>query len=201
MTGSYPGNREVSELRGKESKELQKNNSDVMKGDFKMKKLPLIIFAIILSASLAVSASYAADDMAAKLNAVLSKAAAEKFWQVSADDVKAMIDAKKTDFVVVDVRPDISLYKAGHIPGAIFIATQDVLKPESLKKLPKDKKIILVCVSGQTQNLPVVALRALGYNALTMKFGMAAWDKNSLGVKFMKEALSGAEKKNYPIEK
>jgi rhodanese-related sulfurtransferase len=172
-----------------------------MKGDFKMKKLPLIIFAIILSASLAVSASYAADDMAAKLNAVLSKAAAEKFWQVSADDVKAMIDAKKTDFVVVDVRPDISLYKAGHIPGAIFIATQDVLKPESLKKLPKDKKIILVCVSGQTQNLPVVALRALGYNALTMKFGMAAWDKNSLGVKFMKEALSGAEKKNYPIEK
>ena len=172
-----------------------------MKGDFKMKKLPLIIFAIILSASLAVSASYAADDMAAKLNAVLSKAAAEKFWQVSADDVKAMIDAKKTDFVVVDVRPDISLYKAGHIPGAIFIATQDVLKPESLKKLPKDKKIILVCVSGQTQNLPVVALRALGYNALTMKFGMAAWDKNSLGVKFMKEALSGADKKNYPIEK
>jgi rhodanese-related sulfurtransferase len=172
-----------------------------MKGDFKMKKLPAIIFALILSVSLAVSASYATDDMAAKLNAVLSKAAAEKFWQVSSDDVKAMIDAKKTDFVVVDVRPDISLFKAGHIPGAVFIATQDVLKPESLKKLPKDKKIILVCVSGQTQNLPVVALRALGYNALTMKFGMAAWDKNSLGVKFMKEALSGAEKKNYPIEK
>ena len=166
-----------------------------------MKKVPIIIFAIILSVSLAVTASYAADDMAAKLNTVLSKAAAEKFWQVSADDVKAMIDAKKTDFVVVDVRPDISLYKAGHIPGAIFIATQDVLKPESLKKLPKDKKIILVCVSGQTQNLPVVALRALGYNAMTMKFGMAAWDKNSLGVKLMKEALSGAEKKNYPLEK
>jgi len=166
-----------------------------------MKKVPVIIFAIILSVSLAVTASYAADDMAAKLNTVLSKAAAEKFWQVSADDVKAMIDAKKTDFVVVDVRPDISLYKAGHIPGAIFIATQDVLKPESLKKLPKDKKIILVCVSGQTQNLPVVALRALGYNAMTMKFGMAAWDKNSLGVKLMKEALSGAEKKNYPLEK
>lgn len=166
-----------------------------------MKKLTVIIFAVVLSVSLAVSASYAADDMAAKLNVVLSKAAAEKFWQVTADDVKAMIDAKKTDFVVVDVRPDPNMFKAGHIPGAIFIPTQDVLKPESLKKLPKDKKIILVCVSGQTQNLPVVALRALGYNALTMKFGMAAWDKNSLGVKFMKEAISGAETKNYPLEK
>lgn len=166
-----------------------------------MKRLSVILFTVVLSVSLAVSASYAADDMAAKLNAVLSRAAAEKFWQVTADDVKAMIDAKKTDFVVVDVRPDPNMFKAGHIPGAIFIATQDVLKPESLKKLPKDKKIILVCVTGQTQNLPVVALRALGYNALTMKFGMAAWDKNSVGVKFMKEALSGAETKKYPIQK
>ena len=166
-----------------------------------MKKLSVILFAVVLSFSLAVSASYAADDMAAKLNAVLSKATAEKFWQVSADDVKAMIDAKKTDFVVVDVRPDPNMFKAGHIPGSIFIPTQDVLKPESLKKLPKDKKIILVCVTGQTQNLPVVALRALGYNALTMKFGMAAWDKNSIGVKFMKDALSGAETKKYPLQK
>lgn len=166
-----------------------------------MKRLAVILFAVVLSVSLAVSASFAADDMVAKMNNVLSKGLAEKFWQVSADDVKAMIDAKKTDFVVVDVRPDISLYKAGHIPGAIFIPTQDVLKPESLKKLPKDKKIILVCVSGQTQNLPVVILRALGYNAMTMKFGMAAWDKNSLGVKLMKEALSGAETKNYPLQK
>jgi rhodanese-related sulfurtransferase len=166
-----------------------------------MKKLPLIIFAIVLSVSLAVSASYAADDMAAQLNAVLSQGLEAKFWQVSADEVKAMIDAKKTDFLVVDVRPAISLYNAGHIPGAIFIPTQDVLKPESLKKLPKDKKIILVCISGWTQNLPVVALRALGYNAMTMQFGMAAWDRNSLGVKLMKEALSGAEKKKYPIQK
>ena len=166
-----------------------------------MKRLTLILFAVVLSVSLAVSATYAADDMAAKLNAVLSKAAAEKFWQVSADDVKAMIDAKKTDFVVVDVRPDPNMFKAGHIPGAIAIPVQDILKPESLKKLPKDKKIILVCVSGQTQNLPIVPLRALGYNAMTMKFGMAAWDKNSLGVKLMKEAISGAEKKNYPLQK
>jgi len=166
-----------------------------------MRRLSIILFAVVLSVSLAVPASYAADDMAAKLNAVLSKAAAEKFWQVTADEVKAMIDAKKTDFLVVDVRPDPNMYKAGHIPGAIFIASQDVLKPENLKKLPKDKKIILVCVSGQTQNLPIVALRALGYNALTMKFGMIAWDKNSLGVKLMKEAISGAETKNYPLQK
>lgn len=166
-----------------------------------MKKLPVIIFAIILSVSLAISASYAADDMAAKLNAVLSQGLATKFWQVTADEVKAMIDSKKNDYVIIDTRPDISLYKAGHIPGAIFIATQDILKPENLKKLPKDKKIILVCITGGIQNLPVVPLRALGYNAMTMKFGMAAWDKNSMGFKGTQEALKGAETKNYPIQK
>jgi len=159
-----------------------------------MKKLHVILFALVLSLMLAVSVSYASND-------VLSKAAAEKFWQVSADDVKAMIDAKKTDFLVVDARPDPNMFKAGHIPGAIHIPVQDMLKPENLKKLPKDKKIIVVCVTGQTQNLPIVTLRAMGYNALTMKFGMAAWDKNSIGVKFMKEALQGAETKNYPLQK
>jgi rhodanese-related sulfurtransferase len=166
-----------------------------------MKKLQTMFIVTVLSLVLAVPGSFAADDMAAKLNAVLAKSAAEKFWQVSADEVLAMINSKKNDFLVVDVRPAPAMYAAGHISGSIFIPTQDILKPESLKKLPKDKKIILVCVTGQTQNLPVVALRALGYNALTMKFGMAAWDKNSLGVGFMKEALKGAETKNYPLQK
>ena len=159
-----------------------------------MKKLHVILFALVLSLMLAVAGSYASND-------VLSKAAAEKWWQVSADDVKAMIDAKKTDFLVVDVRPAPDMFKAGHIPGAIHIPVQDILKPENLKKLPKGKKVILVCVTGQTQNLPVIALRALGYNAHVMAFGMAAWDKNSIGVKFMKDALQGAETKNYPVKK
>jgi rhodanese-related sulfurtransferase len=166
-----------------------------------MKRFHVILFALVLSVVLAVSAVYAADDMAAKLNGVLSKAAAEKFWQVSADDVLAMINAKKTDFLVVDVRPDPNMFKAGHIPGAIHIPVQNLLKPENLKKLPKDKKIILACVTGQTQNLPVVALKALGYKAYTMAFGMAAWDKNSLGYKTMQEALKGAGTKNYPLQK
>lgn len=166
-----------------------------------MKRLLKVLFVFVLTMVLAVPAVYAADDMAKKLNDVLSKAGAEKFWQVKADDVLAMINEKKTDFLVVDVRPNPDMYKAGHIPGAIYIHVQDILKPENLKKLPKDKKIILVCVTGQTQNLPVIALRALGYDARLMAFGMAAWDKNSIGVKFMKDAISGAETKNYPIKK
>jgi rhodanese-related sulfurtransferase len=165
-----------------------------------MKRLSVIFFAFVLSLSIAVSATYG-EDLAAQMNTVLSQAPAAKFWQITPDEVKAMIDSKKKDFLIVDVRPAPVMYQAGHIPGAIFIPVQDIFKPENLKKLPKDKKIVLVCVTGQTQNLPVVALRVLGYNAMTMQLGMAAWNKNSMGVGVIKGLLQGAETKNYPLEK
>ena len=166
-----------------------------------MKRAHVMVIAVVLSVILAVPAAKGSDDMAKKLNDVLSKAPAEKFWQIPADDVLAMINAKKTDFLVVDVRPNPAEYGQGHIPGAIQMPVQDVLKADNLKKLPKDKKLILVCVTGQTQNLPVIALRALGYNAYTMSFGMASWSKGYHGAQKTQDAIKGAEAKNYPIAK
>lgn len=166
-----------------------------------MKKTVLVLFALVLSMVMVLPAAFAADDMAKKLNDVLSKGAEAKFWQVSADDVLAMINEKKTDFVVVDVRPNPAEFGEGHIPGAIQILNQDIFKAESLKKLPKNKKVILVCVTGQIQNLPVVGLRALGYDAYTMAFGYAAWTKGYRGGVKMQEAIQGAASKNYPLAK
>lgn len=137
----------------------------------------------------------------AKLNEVLSAAPAQGFWQVKADDVQAWIQQKKTDFVVVDVRPNPAEYAEGHIPGAIQISVQNILSPASLAKLPKDKKVVLVCVTGQTQNLPVVALRALGYNAHTLAFGYAAWAPGYRGAQVMQEAIQNAAAKKFPMVK
>lgn len=166
-----------------------------------MKKVLIMLWIAMCTIVILVSSASAADDMAAKLNAVLSKGAEARFWQVSADEVLAMVNAKKTDFVVVDVRPNPAEFSEGHIPGAIQISTQNMFKPESLKKLPKNKKVILVCVTGQIQNLPVVGLRALGYDAYTMAFGYAAWSKGYRGGIKMQEAIQGAAGKNYPIQK
>ncbi len=166
-----------------------------------MKKARVFPVVLVLSAFLLVPSAFGADDMAKKLSDVLSTAPAQKFWQIPADEVMAMIKAKKTDFLVVDVRPNPAEYGQGHIPGSIAIPVQDILKPENLKKLPKDKKLVLVCVTGQTQNLPVVALRALGYNAYTMAFGMAAWTKGYHGGQKMQEAINNAAVKNYPLAK
>lgn len=165
-----------------------------------MKKGYIVFIGLIVALALVVPA-YAADDLAAKLNAVLAKGPAEGHWQVKADDVAAWIKAKKTDFLVVDVRPTPPGQQGGKIPGSIYIPYHEILKAENLKKLPKDKKVILACVTGQTQNLPVVALRALGYDARTMSFGMSSWIKGYLGAQIMQQAIQNAAAKNFPVEK
>ena len=165
-----------------------------------MRKAGTILIGMVLAIALVVPVS-AADDVAKKLNEVLMKGPAEGHWQVKADDVDAWIKAKKTDFLVVDVRPNPPGQQGGRIPGSIYIPYNEILKPENLKKLPKDKKLILVCVTGQTQNLPVVALRVLGYDARTMSFGHAAWIKDYLGAQLMQQAIQNAATKNFPLEK
>ncbi len=165
-----------------------------------MKRVLVILFVVVFAA-VAAPQAFAADDMAAKLNSVMSQAPGAKFWQFTADDVQAMISAKKTDFVIVDVRPNPAEFGDGHIPGAIQISVQDIFKPENLKKLPKNKKVILACVTGQTQNLPVVGLRAMGYDAYTMAFGYSAWIKGYRGSQLMQQAIQGAASKNYPVVK
>ena len=162
-----------------------------------MKKLSVLFFALLLTAAVSVPAALAADDLAKKFNEVLSQAQAQKDWQIKAADVYKMIQEKKQDFLIVDVRPVPPGQQGGKIAGSIFIPYYDILKPENLEKLPKDKKLILACVTGQTQNLPIVPLRVLGYDAYTMSFGMTSWIKGYFGGNFMQGAIAGA---NYPVE-
>lgn len=162
-----------------------------------MKKISLLLFAALFVAIMAVPEVHSADDLAKKFNDVLSQAQAQNGWQIKAADVYAMIQGKKQDFLIVDVRPVPPGQMAGKIAGSIFIPYYDIMKPENLKQLPKDKKLILACVTGQTQNLPVVPLRVLGYEAYTMSFGMTSWIRGYFGGNFMQGAISGA---NYPVE-
>ncbi|UCE79233.1 MAG: rhodanese-like domain-containing protein [Nitrospiraceae bacterium] len=158
-----------------------------------MKRFCILTLALCISFVLAIPAPYAAADMAKKLNDVLVQAPANMFWQVEAAEVSKWLRAGKTDFLLVDTRPNPAEYAQGHMPGAIQIPVQSILKPENLKKLPKNKKVILYCVTGQTQNLPVIVLRALGYDAYTLAFGMSAWMKGYYGAQLMQGAVAGAK--------
>lgn len=123
----------------------------------------------------------------------------ENGYHLSADDVIKRLQSGKDDFVIVDVRDKVEKYKAGHIPGAIYINYKEIAKPESLAKLPKDKDIILYCNTGHEQNKAMTVLRVLGYRAFALKFGYVAWKKEK-PTEAMLAAIDNASKKNYPSE-
>lgn len=74
-------------------------------------------------------------------------------------------------YYLIDIRENDD-YKSGHIEGAKNIFWMDLLKDENIKKLPTDKKIILICYVGHTASQMLVALKLLGYDVIALKFGM-----------------------------
>ena len=105
-----------------------------------MRRIGIVFVGMVLAMALVVPVSAKeavvakTDDMAAKLNEVLMKGPAEGHWQVKPDDLDAWIKAKKTDFLVVDVRPTPPGQQGGRIPGSVYIPYNEILKPENLKK-------------------------------------------------------------------
>jgi len=75
------------------------------------------------------------------------------------------------NFFILDIRKPED-FAEGHIEGAENIFWLDLLEKENLDKLPKDKKILLVCYVGHTSSQALVLLRMLGYDVVSLKFGM-----------------------------
>ena len=166
-----------------------------------MKKAYTKLFIVVMILALAVPVyAFVSEDTVEKFSDVLMKAPAENHWQVKAGDVYGWMQANESNFVIVDVRPSPPGQQGGKIPGAMYIPYNEILKTENLRKLPKDKKIILVCVTGQTQNLPMLVLRSLGYQAYTMSFGHTAWIPGYLGANIIQQAIQNAGEKNFPVQ-
>lgn len=144
------------------------------------------------------------SDLAGKINAVVSKGPANGNYHVNANDVYMWLKMKKTDFQVVDVRVGSKArnqYKDGHIPGAIYIPYNEIFKPENLKKLSKEKKIILVCHMGVTESLPIIPLRLLGYDAYGLLLGMSGWQRDYPTAEYVRGLIDATKQRDYPLEK
>ena len=87
-------------------------------------------------------------------------------FQIAPADAKTLIDSGEITFV--DVRqPDD--YEAAHIEGAINIPFGQGM---DFSSLPTDQKLIVACYTGQTAGQTTAVLRALGYDAVSLQFGM-----------------------------
>lgn len=89
---------------------------------------------------------------------------------ISVRDTKKLIDSKKA--IIIDVREPIEL-KNGMVKGAILLplskmSDDRIFFDHEVDSIPKDKTIIVYCVSGRRAGIVGAALEKKGYKVLNM---------------------------------
>jgi rhodanese-related sulfurtransferase len=84
------------------------------------------------------------------------------------------LDQKK-GIMLLDVRSDRE-YEQGHIPGAVHVPLADI--GDRVKKLKKDKEVVVYCRSGNQSIWAIKRLMGMGYkNLYNLKGGYSAWKR------------------------
>ena len=78
------------------------------------------------------------------------------------------------DPFIIDVRA-AEHYAKGHIAGAVNMNPKEMWDAATLAKIPSDRQVVVYCYTGQTSAQVAMALRALGYDAYSLRFGMPSW--------------------------
>lgn len=90
---------------------------------------------------------------------------------VSIEDALRMWQNKEV--VMLDVRTPAE-YAQGHIPGILLIPLDQLL--DRIAEVPKDKKVLVICRSGNRSSQATAALRERGYtNVFNVTSGMMQW--------------------------
>lgn len=121
---------------------------------------------------------YAYDaEMAKKFDAMFSQLTPEMIakrpCEVNGKQLFEMIK-KNEDFVILDIRTPQEMEVVGiMLKNTLRIPMNELFKEANLKKLPTDKKIVVVCHTGTRAAAATMALRAAGFtNAYMFKGGI-----------------------------
>ncbi len=89
-------------------------------------------------------------------------------FQIASADADTLLQAGEA--MLLDIR-SAEDYAIAHIEGAESLPYGQGMQ-EGFAGLPKDEKIIVACYTGQTAGQTVAIMRALGYDAYSLQFGM-----------------------------
>ncbi|HSA78714.1 MAG TPA: rhodanese-like domain-containing protein [Nitrospirota bacterium] len=82
---------------------------------------------------------------------------------------------RKKGMVLLDVRLDKE-YEQGHIPGAVHVPLSDI--GNKVKKLKKDKELVVYCRNGNQSIWAIKRLMGMGYsNLYNLRGGYNAWKR------------------------
>lgn len=84
----------------------------------------------------------------------------------------AFAAAQSDGAIVVDVR-EPGEYVGGHVPGATLVPMGQVSL--RLRELPRDRKIYVICASGNRSHSMTNYLMRAGYDAYSVSGGTGAW--------------------------
>jgi len=82
--------------------------------------------------------------------------------------------AQGEDLFILDLR-EKSSFESGHIKGSLHMEFSQWAAPENLKRLPADRRIAVICETGDKASQVTGGLRLLGYDALAVKTGMPGY--------------------------
>ena len=99
--------------------------------------------------------------------------------RVLAADLAHWIIEGRKDFVLIDVRPAAD-YDKGHIGNAQNLVVTELVTPEKLEALPKDRKVIVYSQGSEVAGQAVVLLRLAGYDASLLLGGYNFWAQRVL---------------------
>ncbi len=109
-------------------------------------------------------------------NWVAAGRALEGVAQLSVDELAGMISdgaIERGDLTVVDVR-GASEWEGGHLPGVANVPVG--LLPDHLDELPRDRALVVHCLSGARSAIAASVLRKAGFeNVVNLTGGFAGW--------------------------
>lgn len=96
---------------------------------------------------------------------------------------------------LLDIRTPATYDSIGHIDGTVNIPWRELGDPENLGQLPEDKMIVVVGNNGRDSGQVTAILIMLGYNAVTLRSGMAGW----VPTPESEEIIDAVDNANYPV--
>ncbi|AHG91905.1 Rhodanese-like protein [Gemmatirosa kalamazoonensis] len=108
-----------------------------------------------------------------KTAAELFAEAKARITQVTPQEVRDAV-ARGDDLALIDVR-EPNEWNLGHLPGAVLIP-RGVLESAVDARVPRDKRVVLYCASGNRSALAAESLGQMGYtNVASMAGGFRGW--------------------------
>ncbi|MBI5869879.1 MAG: rhodanese-like domain-containing protein [Actinobacteria bacterium] len=108
---------------------------------------------------------------------------------ITARELNAILqdELAREGIFLLDLRREEDFEGVGHIEGALRMDFDAVAVPGNLELLPKDRRIVTICYTGNLAAQLAAVLRFLGYDAAALAYGMISWTRTPTTYLYLKD--------------